>query len=206
MRKFLASELCKILPLISLFLGENKESDKGLAWIIRDIADIHVLLGFLSWYWHHFLLLTETWWALSVFARCSMSVDGFCLYDLKVYSASAVPMPVLTELSTFLAQCLPHQTLSALLLESLTKALNYSGYATYILYFSLNCRYMISALYLPLFSFWSYSTLPVLCSWITDSILFYPVLMQIVDSLYLIRCCCKAAIPQFRYSSVKSVS
>lgn len=34
------------LLLISLFLGENKESDKGLAWIIRDIADIHVLLGF----------------------------------------------------------------------------------------------------------------------------------------------------------------
>lgn len=46
MRKIVVSEHCKILPLISLFLVENKESDKGLAWIIRDIEDMNVLWGF----------------------------------------------------------------------------------------------------------------------------------------------------------------
>lgn len=78
-----------------------------------------------------------------------MSVDGFCLYDLKVHSASAVPKPDGTEY----VFAMPNLDLSALLFESLTKALNYSGCAAYILYFSLNYRYMVSVLYLPTFSF-----------------------------------------------------
>lgn len=114
----------------------------------------------------------ERWWLLAVWLKSLLSIgcSHASTYGIGYVVGTMLAMPNSVHL--------PYH------LRALPRHLTVFSYATYIFYISKNCRYRISALYLPKFSFWSFSTLPALCSWITESVFFYPIFMQFIDMSY----------------------
>lgn len=186
MRKSLASDLCKILCFVLLFHGRNKESDKWLAWEVKNLADIHGWFGFFLstditlYYWLKLCgfclsLHYVPWVVMASDCKSSLSIrlSRASTYRIEYVVDTMLATPDLVQLP-YHSRALPSHLIILVMLYV-------------FFYISINCRYSISALYLPTLSFWS-------CSLLLNYRIF---LLSNLDAhlryvLYLKCYCCKA--------------